>query len=86
MTEKDQLNVFPNPTSGAITVSYSLNNKEEDAVLQINDLLGRVVYQQSIHDAEGTLDLDLGAEPSGLYFIRMITNAKTEVRRLEITR
>jgi N-acetylneuraminic acid mutarotase len=84
ITDNDDLNVFPNPTTGTLTVSYSLESNE-NAVLQVNDLLGRVVYQQSIHDAEGSVTLDLGEEPSGLYFIRMITNAKTEVRRFEIT-
>ena len=54
---------FPNPTTGAITIQL-----DEAALITVTDVSGRVVLQQRA--SAGSIELELGALPSGLYSLR----------------
>jgi hypothetical protein len=64
---KDALlvNVFPSPTSGIVNIAsdFPLNG------LLVRDALGRSVDLPNMRYGQGALQLDLGAQPSGLYLI-----------------
>lgn len=65
--------VAPNPTSGDITLQFAGNDNREVQV-QIFQLNGRMVLQQKVTPSKGInkLEMDLGAYPSGMYFIQIV--------------
>ncbi|MFH1005178.1 MAG: T9SS type A sorting domain-containing protein [Bacteroidota bacterium] len=60
-------NIYPNPTSGIITLQLS-DDKIKNADLKIFDLFGRSVFQKDINTKHETLNLNL---PNGMYFYQI---------------
>ncbi|MBQ4034135.1 MAG: T9SS type A sorting domain-containing protein [Paludibacteraceae bacterium] len=63
-TGKSQL-VYPNPTTGRITVQC----EEAQSTITIRDLLGNMVRQQK--NANGNVEIDLGGLPKGIYTVKI---------------
>ncbi|MFT6501550.1 MAG: hypothetical protein ACJASQ_001666 [Crocinitomicaceae bacterium] len=83
---KDELLEFslsPNPTSGVFTVTTTLSH-EQDLVIEIRDLLGRVIESDVILDANGAVLKTYSIEeyPSGLYSVLVRTANKTKLMKL----
>lgn len=65
------LEVFPNPTSGEATISYSLRQNAASR-LKLYDLLGRLRYVQSLDNQARTTHthtMDFSMFPRGTYFV-----------------
>jgi hypothetical protein len=69
--------LFPNPTSGAFTLSYHLSTP--DAAFQLIDISGRVVYKQIISGTIGKEIIDASALSNGMYFYQL--TSATESRQ-----
>jgi hypothetical protein len=69
--------VMPNPTNGIITVSLS---SDEPSVIQLVDILGAVVQQQTVRTAR--TELDLSSLASGTYYLRVSTPNAVATRRV----
>lgn len=70
--------VYPNPTSGDITISYDLNSHSNISI-SVFDILGREIYRNEFGKlAEGKheINLDFNSFSSGLYMIRLSENEK----------
>ncbi len=67
--------LFPNPASSSITVESIGNNK-----LQIINLLGEICFEKIV-DKKGTVEIDISALSSGIYFVKL----GEETRKLIIT-
>jgi hypothetical protein len=68
------LSVYPNPTSGALHISFSESLKE-DSVLDLIDLSGKVVQSSMLE--KGGQDYILGLENQiypGVYLLRISNN------------
>ena len=79
--DKDALNLYPNPTSGKITIENSSNLNMEN--ITILDVLGRVVYQATPQSA--TKDqVDISNLVSGLYTVHIKTDKGIVVKKLEV--
>ncbi len=64
--------VYPNPTTGAVTIKLS-SDVEEDADIVITNVVGATVHQSKITtNKEYTVKID---QPAGLYFIAATTKA-----------
>ena len=68
------LNVFPNPSTGKITVSYSITAYFKKAWLKANDSLGKSWYKKQIKDNSGSVEISPGLLPKGIYFITLECN------------
>lgn len=63
------IKAFPNPTTGAISLSWGDFRKTDVKALQVMDMHGRLYFQ-----SKTALDaLDLSPLPSGMYFLRIVT-------------
>lgn len=62
--------VFPNPTSGAFTVSWDNRGKPGPLSLILCDMLGRELRRQSIPEGETAVQMDPGL-PAGMYLLRI---------------
>lgn len=62
--------IFPNPSSGEVTVSYDLETDVQNLSLNVRDLHGRSVYEQQLFEtASGNQTLHLNELPTGVYII-----------------
>lgn len=70
-TEKVKL--FPNPTSGPVTLETNRELKE----IFVSDFTGKILMRTVVKDKKGNYAIDLSAFPSATYFIRYITSDNT---------
>lgn len=74
---------YPNPTEGMVTVETG--NASKDSIISVVDLTGRVVVpsvRPSQVGAFGRAQVDLSAQPEGVYFIRISDEHGDVVRRV----
>lgn len=76
-----EVSVYPNPTSGIFTVN--LKNKTADAKICVYDLLGNCVLS-NITVKELNQRIDLGNQPSGIYFVEMALGDEKTTRKIII--
>jgi Peptide-N-glycosidase F, C terminal/Secretion system C-terminal sorting domain len=81
-TDEATFELYPNPTSGRITVAYRVNDNDE-VILEIFNLQGQLLKR---HVQPGgnlvKFDLDVTDLPSGLYIVQMSTPDQKVVRKL----
>lgn len=76
------LDVFPNPTTGEITIEYA-NSNRENATIQLYDLSGRVLAEfQTLNQEFTTKKLDLSAQPKGIYLIKSTTASGVDTKKV----
>ncbi|HXP48510.1 MAG TPA: T9SS type A sorting domain-containing protein, partial [Bacteroidia bacterium] len=77
LTDQIQLNAFPNPTTGLVTVNYRVNNSNSDnVIMQVIDLgTGQVVMEKSVPDNSNQMQIDLTGFASGVYALNMLSNS-----------
>jgi PKD repeat protein len=77
------LQLFPNPTSGTARLEMELA-QSGTVGYTLRDVTGRTVLQHSSPQAAGavSLELDLTAQPAGVYFLQVTTPQGVETRRL----
>jgi PKD repeat protein len=65
--------VYPNPTTGNINVSWKLTSTDEDATLSITDVTGKSVYSGhlTMFAGSGTKALTLSELQAGIYFVHI---------------
>jgi hypothetical protein len=72
------LNVFPNPSNGTLHIQSNGTNNLNDARIQVLDVSGRIVYQQTGYDAA----LQLHQLKKGVYIIRVDTDSAVLTERI----
>jgi hypothetical protein len=85
LSQSLRLCAFPNPTRGALTVTYRLPSPSA-ARAEIIDLLGRVVLSMDLAPHEGRVILPTADLQSGLYVVRLVTNSMDEARSFAVVR
>ena len=75
----------PNPSSSLTYLDYDLKLGQEANVV-ISDMLGSVVFNETIINNEGILSFDFSNQKSGLYFANIIVDGELKtMKRLVIT-
>ncbi len=68
-TEQNELNVFPNPTTGLLTLVFK-TKPVSPIKISISDISGRIVYSVvSDKDQNGELSLDFSTYENGIYIL-----------------
>ncbi|MGB3463905.1 MAG: T9SS type A sorting domain-containing protein, partial [Cyclobacteriaceae bacterium] len=73
-------NVFPNPASEKITVSF--DNPAKDYKLQLLDINGKVLLKETYERNAGNLEISLKDIEEGMYFLMIEDEAKQTVEKL----
>ncbi|GGD34230.1 T9SS-dependent M36 family metallopeptidase [Flavobacterium orientale] len=68
--DKKTINLFPNPTTGIVTLSNSDFNFSK-LTIQVFDLNGRKVYNESIYNFSGEKSINLSHLLTGVYLIKV---------------
>jgi hypothetical protein len=86
VVEEGQLNVYPNPSNGDITITFLATDMENNVQLAIYDLTGKQVYSTEVENTSNMINLNLkdilGNYGTGLYMIRMMNGENQFVKRL----
>ncbi len=79
------MQVYPNPASDKLTVTYNLNT-ESAVQLLVTDFAGRTVHAQRVDQTSGDqkTDLDVSNLDSGFYFIQLITKDTRQTKKFVI--
>ena len=85
----DPLSIFPNPLADDATIRYILDENSH-VIMEVTDLTGRVLYtmmdgEQEEGQYEITLRKSEAILPGGVYFIRLIANDQTTLRKFVVT-
>ena len=65
------INVYPNPSTGIVNISYNFATPE-DLEVEVYNSIGVLVYSiNTIHGQNGIQSIDLSNESDGLYHVRM---------------
>ena len=75
------LAVYPNPSSGCITIQGSTNNETLEA--EVCNSLGQIVLKKDLGSIPYAL-IDLTQQPKGLYFVKLSTAGRVEVKKVII--
>lgn len=79
---------FPNPFNPVTTISYVLP-QSTNVTITVYDRLGRqveILVDQTQEQGEHSVDFNASQYPSGIYFYRIKTSEKTEVRKMLLTK
>lgn len=72
----NEIRVFPNPTKGIFEIQ---GKYATEGTVYVSDYIGRLVLQQNLATSQ---QIDLSNEPNGTYFIKILSNGPTKVKRI----
>ena len=82
--DEDTIDVFPNPTTGLLNISFG--NVEPDGYsIEIYDALGRLVSSENVNET-GNHTMDISAYPEGLYVVRISTSSFVANKKIMLTK
>lgn len=79
---EDYLSIYPNPSSGTITVIASIGSQVH---IEINDLSGRRV-QYMTADKIQRKEFDISQLPAGTYTVRVVGRNDVMTKKLVVTK
>ncbi|MGB3800098.1 MAG: RICIN domain-containing protein [Lewinella sp.] len=82
-----QVDLYPNPTNGAVHLELRLGQDREAGQVTLSDAQGRTVEEWEFRADAGTheLDFDMSNRPAGLYLVRVRAGQETISQRLVVT-
>jgi hypothetical protein len=69
-------NIYPNPASARVTLSYQLNNN--NAVLKLYNTMGQLLESRTINNSDGTIEDNVSALPGGVYYYTLSVDGVVE--------
>ena len=79
------VNVYPNPTTGKITITSGKNLFEADSVFSLTDYTGKNVYQSILKSESDKMEIDLNDLSSkliGNYFITVPGKSEMSFKKI----
>lgn len=79
VTNAVKINLYPNPAQGSITFDYE--NMPEDSRLVVADLVGQVITTLPVENDYGTITLNTGSYPNGVYLVSAEADGKVLLKQ-----
>jgi hypothetical protein len=79
----DQVQVYPNPSAGEVTVDFALNNMET-ITIEVTNLVGAKVATYTFNGGFGSQVLDLGKFGQGTYLLNIRNQKETTTKKIVI--
>jgi hypothetical protein len=79
----DQVQVYPNPSAGVVTVDFALNNMEP-ITIEVTNLVGAKVATYTFNGGFGSQVLDLGKFGQGTYLLNIRNQKETTTKKIVI--
>jgi hypothetical protein len=81
---EDAVSVYPNPTSGIVTVGYNLSNTQPLDVTVVNAMGSVVAKLDNIQGGFGASQIDLTNVSEGIFFVNLTNNGQTVTKRIVV--
>ena len=77
------LAILPNPSNGKVQIQCGNKNFSKTKV-QLIDATGRIVYSENLQNTSAfwTQTMDWSAQPKGVYFVKLISDAKVFTQKI----
>lgn len=72
------LKISPNPSNDYIIAEFTIEQTVKDVILQINDLQGRILIKQQLHNADRQAILDIRNLKNGAYYCVLMINGQAK--------
>lgn len=76
---KESIIIYPNPSEGMIYIDAT---GQKNGGVTVSDLLGNRVFSSS--DIKEKMQINLGDQPSGIYFIEFLSGERRTVKKIVI--
>ena len=86
ITKDKTVNVYPNPSTGLVNISYNFATPEDMNVTVYNATGSLVASINNIHGQSGIQTIDLSNEANGLYHVRMMVAGKQITRTISLNK
>jgi hypothetical protein len=80
------INVYPNPSTGLVNISYNFATPEDMTVMVFNSTGALVTSVNNIHGQAGVQSIDLSNEANGLYYVKMMVSGKQITRTVSLNK
>lgn len=71
----DEVLIYPNPTSGMVTVNADFNIKS----IKVFDICGKLVFEKAVTSFETKTEIDLSKQKAGLYFVNLYSGFNKKI-------
>ena len=83
-TERNQkLEIYPNPANNEVLLTWELQNQDENAIIRIIDIRGKVIFEEKIRN-KGNRKMNVSTLSTGLYTTMVITSENVYTQRMVI--
>jgi hypothetical protein len=72
--EQDEVNIFPNPTTGMVNLKLDLKENHKKVELGIMDMMGRILNVYTLDTQNGIIPINISSYPAGTYFFTVKTD------------
>ena len=79
------LGLFPNPTTGLLTINFELANNNASTTINLIDLNGKlikVIPTNYLSNGFNRLNVDISEVPQGIYFVTIQSGSDVITRRI----
>lgn len=85
VSDKGEISVFPNPSSGVITIAFEQGEKEKTTI-QVMDVTGKVVFKENLGKFSGSYkkEVNLKEFGAGTYVVEIATGEKRTTKKVLI--
>jgi len=82
---KSSLTVYPNPSTGQISVSFEVTN-QSSYTLEVRNMIGQSIYEELISDFSGSYNtqLSLSDYAKGIYIVSLSNGAESLIKKVAI--
>jgi hypothetical protein len=81
-----EFTVYPNPTSGAVTITLEAFAETSELKLKVFSLIGQEMYTEQLSPFSGVkrFQLDLTRFPKGIYMVEISDGEKSRIKRVSV--
>ena len=78
-----RVKALPNPSTGNFNLQFSTEPGKNAQVYIINSN-GSIIQKRELNGGNHSINFDLNDQPGGLYFVRIVTEAGEQVKKMII--